>query len=386
MGKNAHYSEKDLKVLMEFVGRGNTAFISATEFPLDLWARFGETTEEEKYEDEVENDPKEDAPDEEAGDKEDEEYYEDEDDEYYEDDDDEYYEEEQDYIDLEDCHFIAHRRSRRIICNFSSTNQPYPFQHRGFVEEDEYNWSYFNFGTCELGAEVENLGSFKNFYLNFVRIPYGEGYFYLHSSPILFTNYHLSEEKKLEYAQKVFAHLPQKTFYWDEFNKVLHQDDNDDRGPLEYILSQPSLRWAWYLMLAGVMLYFVFYSKRRQRAIPVLAAQINSSVDFAETIGRLYYQTENHAKLAKHQFNLWLAYIRRNYNMHSPEVELAFKERLSLKTGAPPELIASIFNTYDKLRRRTEVTREDLIGFYQLLDKFYTYTEHLPAPSSPANG
>ena len=61
-------------------------------------------------------------------------------------------------------------------------------------------------------------------------------------------------------------------------------------SPLRFILSQPALKWAWYLLLAGVLIFIIFNLRRTQRPIPILPKNLNTSVEFVKTIGNLYYQ------------------------------------------------------------------------------------------------
>ena len=57
-------------------------------------------------------------------------------------------------------------------------------------------------------ASVLGVNSYKN--INFIRIKIGEGYLYLHTVPVAFTNYFLLKDNNAEYISKVFSYLPAK--------------------------------------------------------------------------------------------------------------------------------------------------------------------------------
>src|SRR4030095_15629147 len=115
--------------------------------------------------------------------------------------------------------------------------------------------------TTVLGYQGED----KKKYANFIKVPYKEGNFFIHLQPVAFTNYHLLKDNHDEYAQKVLAYLPKGQIYW----AVKDQDGLLASGsPLRYVLSQPALRWAWYLFLGGMLIFMIFNAKRRQRIIP----------------------------------------------------------------------------------------------------------------------
>ena len=90
---------------------------------------------------------------------------------------------------------------------------------------------------------------------------------------------------------------------------------------LRFLFTTPSLTWAYYLTLAGLGLFMIFESKRRQRVIPVIEPVKNKSLEFVETVGQLYYQQADHASIAEKKIQYWLAYVRQRFNI--PTTELA---------------------------------------------------------------
>ena len=132
----------------------------------------------------------------------------------------------------------------------------------------------------------EMLGHVNNGYSNFIHLKYGEGNFYIHVNPIVFTNYYLQNDSALVYAEKVLSYLPKGNTYVDVYNTQSHykNQSKQDKGlsPLAFILSKRSLSWAWYTLIFTTILYIVFGAKRRQRIIPLIEAKRNTTLSFVK--------------------------------------------------------------------------------------------------------
>jgi hypothetical protein len=321
IGNTATFREENLNALADFVHDGNTAFLCLGSFPLELLKK----------------------------------------------------------LELEDCNSSYRYPSSQSVLNFDVDNlhdkKGYVYEYIYENKETLYFWQYFNDIECESKYKVTSIGyiqpteTWGDGY-NFIKVNYGKGIFYLHCSPLAFSNLHLLDNKKLEYAEKVLSVVltDAQQVLWDDYSKI---DSSVNKGPLQYILSQPGLSHAWILMLVGVMVYFVFYSKRKQRVIPVLPTNTNSSIEFAETVGRLYLQHDNHYRMAKYKLDLFLAYIRRHYHIHVLETDKDFRARLSQRAAVPITLINDIFSTFEELNQNKYVSQKELKTFNQFIENFY---------------
>src|SRR5690606_3172074 len=141
---------------------------------------------------------------------------------------------------------------------------------------------------CDSTRSITPLGYQEDGGVNFIRIAAGNGNLYLHSNPLVFTNYFLTNEENVAYASAVFSHLRGKGIVWDEYSKIPFAGNNNAyNSPLYYILQQPSLKYAWWLLLLTVLLYVVFAARRTQRVIPVIDPKTNSSLEFVNLISSL---------------------------------------------------------------------------------------------------
>lgn len=245
-----------------------------------------------------------------------------------------------------------------------------------------YQWQYFSdqyFCNPEEGFQA--IGYCQDSLVNFARIPYGEGYFYLHSTPLALANIQLLDTTGLAYAQRIFSHLTPGPIFWDEYTKVpmaTGQQRNDrtsrslsERHVLQYILSQPALALAWYSLLLMALLYVIFRTKRRQRRIPILEPNTNMSLEFVQTIGRLSFLQGNHYQLALQQMKLFLGFVRQRYRLPTRELDEHFAAQLSTVSEVPLPTIENILLMYQNIARSKGITENTLLEFHQRLEKFY---------------
>lgn len=242
-----------------------------------------------------------------------------------------------------------------------------------FIEDwksQTYFWSYAD-STEE--AEIYPLGLIDGNQLNYFRVDYGSGSLYFHLTPMVFTNYHLREEGKLLYANKVFDQMKSGTIYWDNFSHLPYDDSvsEDSQSPLSFLLSKESLRWAWYILLACALVYLIFYTRRRQRAIPVTQSVANTSLQFVKTIGGMYYQQEAHLQIIRHQYQLFLTFIRTQYAIATNNLDEDFLKKVSLKSGVDEKSIDFILKEAARLEKLNNVTTKDLVEYNQLTETFY---------------
>lgn len=243
-----------------------------------------------------------------------------------------------------------------------------------------YRWQYLSRAyICDDPEGFTELGTFNENFPNFVRIPAGEGFFYLHTNPMLFTNIQLLDRDHLSYIEGVLSHLQAGTIFWDEHSKLSGYRPRRDAGnrgllertPLEYILSQPPLAWAWYLLLLTGLLYLLFRSKRRQRIIPVLPRNRNTSLEFIQTIGHLYFLQKNHKKLARQKGNLFMSFIREHYGLQTRDLDEQFEAQLAARAEVPAEQVAEILLLYRNIQSSSFVSEKILLSFHQKIEAFY---------------
>ncbi|HEX8040685.1 MAG TPA: hypothetical protein VF490_16120, partial [Chryseosolibacter sp.] len=272
-------------------------------------------------------------------------------------------------------------RSKSVTLNFFhgslKTAPGFSFAFR-FADMDEpYSWNYLDPDLfCDSTRTIVPLGFFEDDLVNFVRIPAGKGSLFLHTNPLVFTNYFLTSRDKTGYASRVFSHLDGRDLIWDEYSKVLYSgDDNGYNNPLYYILQHPSLKYAWWLLLLTVALYVFFAARRQQRVIPVLEPKTNTSLEFVKLISRLHYKNGNHVDMARKKMKYFLYFVRSRYGIHAETFGEEQMRKLAEKSRVTLADVSGIFSQYylieEKFRDNIEVNR--LIQLYDSIENFYRH-------------
>ncbi|MEM6765158.1 MAG: DUF4350 domain-containing protein [Bacteroidota bacterium] len=220
-----------------------------------------------------------------------------------------------------------------------------------------------------VAVSVNNLDS-----VNMVRVDVGEGNIFICTSPLAFTNYYMLSGPNLGFVQTALSHLSEDTevIVWDEYYKAknlarISAQDNS----LRYILSQPGLRWAFWITILMGLLFALFEVKRKQRMVPIISPLPNSTLDFTETIGRLYYQNSTHKELCDKKIKLWLSYVYHKYGLEVSELEDNFTVKLSGKTGIPLMTIKNLVFLIKRIGRQTSISENEFTELNNSLNTFY---------------
>ncbi|HEX8059308.1 MAG TPA: DUF4350 domain-containing protein, partial [Cyclobacteriaceae bacterium] len=186
----------------------------------------------------------------------------------------------------------------------------YAFTYRVGSKDFPYYWRTLGESAlCDSTVGISSIGYQENNSVNFFRISYGpaDGQVYMHTAPVMFTNYFMAKADNMEYASSVFAHLTGDNLIWDDVSKVPFSNlQNPYDSPLYYIMQQPALKYAWWMLLVGAILYVIFASKRTQRIIPVLEPKTNTSLEFLNVISSLHYQNPDHLDMARKKMKYFL--------------------------------------------------------------------------------
>lgn len=204
---------------------------------------------------------------------------------------------------------------------------------------------------------------------NFVGIPYKKGVFYLHTTPELFTNYHLLNTKKNNhYLDQVISFLPEFPVLFEKNVKI---DPDLNKGPLSFVLSKQPLRWAYYLALIMGVLFIIFNAKRRQRIIPIINPLENTTTAFVETISTLHLESKDYHGIIKKNIIYFLAHIRAKYYLPTHLLDADFIKNLAKKSGKPHEEVARLITLIIKLNNSNSGTTEVLKKLNKELENFY---------------
>jgi len=207
----------------------------------------------------------------------------------------------------------------------------------------------------------------KQKHVNFIKVAYKSGYFYLHTQPAAFSNFHLLKKDHYQYAENVLSYLPKGDVFW--YTKGIN-DEKISSSPLRYIFSQPALKWAWYLSLIGILIFIIFNAKRKQRIVPILKPLPNLTIDFTKTIGNLYYQEGDHENIIDKKIIYFLERIRNEYLLDTTKLDDDFIKKLHLKSGKDETDIRELVFLINEHRKSYHGSlEEDLIRINNAIEK-----------------
>ncbi|KEY18652.1 DUF4350 domain-containing protein [Kaistella antarctica] len=202
---------------------------------------------------------------------------------------------------------------------------------------------------------------------NFIKINHGKGHLYLHSESLIVTNYYLLKPENEKYVQDVFSYLPDRETVW--FSGA-NKNVAESRSPLRFILANPGLRYAWWLLLGGLLLFIIFNAKRKQRIVPIIEPKKNKSVEFVKSIGNLYLQEGDFHDMMAKKAQYFLNRVRIDLMIDTKDLDEKFINLLHLKTGKSVEKITEATNLIKRGQDPyARVMQEDLIKMNKLLDE-----------------
>jgi len=267
-------------------------------------------------------------------------------------------------IKIENGYYNPIGENDSLVLNFANRRLKTAF---GYTFKKGISNSYF---TAYDSTKITVLGYNQKGQTNFIRVTFGDGYFYFHSNPLVFTNYNLVKGDNYEYIFKALSYLPSTGLVWDEYYK---DSSLREKTILSYIMDHTALKYAYYLFFIGLILFFVFQSKRVQRIIPVIEPIQNTSKQFVETIGRLYLSKKNHVDLAQKKFIYFLEFLRSHYYFRiDPQNPTNFEE-LAAKSGISQKTIEQLFAMGAQLKNTKSINWEELSQFNQKIEYFYQH-------------
>ena len=244
-----------------------------------------------------------------------------------------------------------------------------------------YYYPFLNFVSGYDTSFARVLGMNENNRPNYVILFAGKGRVYLHVAPRIFSNYFLLTGDNHEYLENVISYLRSdpKNIYWDEYYKNTSPSrKNNKRGKaddnfssLSVINQNPPLKWAFWLVVIGLLLYILFNVKRKQRVIDIIKPNANTTVTFTETVGRLYLQKQNNNHIAEKMITYFYEYIRNKYFISTAFINEEFINSLSGKSGLAKEKIKELFASIEQTKLGEDLDDEALLNLNQGIENFY---------------
>ncbi|MCA0132305.1 DUF4350 domain-containing protein [Winogradskyella alexanderae] len=242
--------------------------------------------------------------------------------------------------------------------------------------------TFFHFNKIDT-SQTQVLGFIDKFHgenktvqdslINIIKQPFGEGQIILSTFPQAFTNYFILNSPNQNYTAGLLSYLNMtEPIFLDRYYK---DGKKFYTSPMYLFLNTKSLKWAYYTVLVGVLIYILFEGKRKQRAIPVAKQLTNQTVAFTRTISNMYYENGKHKDIAHHKIQHFLEYIRNSHYLNTSELNEAFIKNLASRSNNSIEDTRALFNYMNNLNKKSQINTIELERLNTLIENFKSHNQ-----------
>ncbi len=271
---------------------------------------------------------------------------------------------------------VKSTKAKRIYPKVTSADTNAVIFYNEIEDVMRYPWTWYDISNCKTEG-LKELGSFRaidKWYTNALSIEYGLGSIILHSTPLMFTNYHFKNEPVFEHSQAMLATTAGKELIWYDPKALVSQPQNRPlitETPLKFILGNAPLRWAWYTLILLALLFLITGIRRLQRPVPVLAAPPNDTLAYLDVVSRMYRKEGRHKHVVQVQFKLLLHHLRIRYKLPVTNIDKTFFREAALRLKIDEPMIIEFFAELDRARNNSTLTDEDLARVDKKITEFY---------------
>lgn len=210
--------------------------------------------------------------------------------------------------------------------------------------------------------------------VNFIEQKLGDGKIILHLQPEVFSNYALlNNDENLAYTQGVLSYIDtSRPVYWDSHYK---SGTPLSVSPLKFLLANKHFKWAYYILLIGVLLFVLFEGKRKQRSIPIFEKQKNRTYEYTQTIAGMYLDKKEYSPIVKKQIALFMEYVRTQLRIPTQTTDNEFAKKLAARSGNTLEDTNELLTFMNSLTNLTFHSESHLKELYTKISDFKKYTD-----------
>ena len=276
-------------------------------------------------------------------------------------------------------------RSVNIIDNFNNEYQvklvnPLLEENNSYKYDRPTTFYHFNkidtLNTAVIGLIDSYRGENKpmeDSLVSSIKQPFGDGEIILNTFPQAFSNYFILQSPNQNYTAGILSYIDtNKPIYVDTYYKT---GKTFYTSPMYLFLNTKSLKWAYYLVLIGALVYIIFEGKRKQRAIPIVKPLKNQTVDFTRTIANMYYESGKHKDIAQHKINHFLEYIRNTLHLSTSEINNSFIKNLAARSNNTIEDTQTLFKLISSLSEKIEINTIELERLNTLIEQFKSHNQ-----------
>ncbi len=204
--------------------------------------------------------------------------------------------------------------------------------------------------------------------INYIKQAFGDGEVLLHTFPEAFGNYFMLKDENYRYTQNLLSYInPRQQLLWDNYYK---SGKTFYTSPLFLLLNNRYLKWAYYFIIIGILLFVFFEGKRKQRSIPIITPLKNQTLAFTRTISGMYFEKEKHKEIATKQNLLFLDYVRNTLRVPTDHLDEKTLIDISARSNNDLETTKKLFKYFDELHKKQKIEKEELSRLYELITDF----------------
>ena len=168
---------------------------------------------------------------------------------------------------------------------------------------------------------------------------------------------------------KFKASTDKESILLDTEDNIISGNGESAFNPIQIIFTNPAFKWAYLLILIGSVSYIYFKGKRRQQAIPTLATNENTSLEFVDTLSDLFRSQNTPSRLVEHMEENVEQFINRKYFININSVD--YIKRISQKSKIDEVEISTLFKRIKAAKNNVRFREEQLINLNQTIEEFY---------------
>ena len=254
----------------------------------------------------------------------------------------------------------------------SDTNFVFQLQNKDFTPKHNANYLLLEGFDWEDDLQYIKVATPDSLAL-MIGFPIGEGRIFVHIKKDLFYNFSYRQNQMFDYTQRLFSHFDPEHVYLLDPQAAFGSDNPNNKTPLDFIMSQPALKAAYYLLLLGLLLYVFFGGKRKQKIIPVIEKNKNTSLEYIETVSQLFYQQEQHEKLVAHMKGIFYHKMQKKFFVTRDDPD--YVKVLAKKSKISATELQYIKDRFQNLDDNFSFRDDQLVSLNRRLEKIYKEIE-----------
>lgn len=201
-----------------------------------------------------------------------------------------------------------------------------------------------------------------------LRTPVGKGELFFFSLPDVFSNYYIVNHPSRFFAYKALGLMNNDEIWWDEYYKTANPRNE---SPFRFFVYNDSLYFAFWIAVWATLFFMFFGMKRQQRPVPVIQPPSNSTLDFVEVVGNVYFNARNHKIIAQEKIQFFLEFVRAKFQVKTENIGEEDLKRISRLSGVDLFKVQELFANIKYIYNVEYLNEAELLQFNKRMEDFY---------------